>query len=506
MSTALKLETAQEYIVESPLMEHPQVRALINSVMANKIKFNELERELFKILVELFEQMLKAVLERMDDMITHSAARQGWEIKDTLPRTLDTLVGGIRYKRRYYRKLTATGEYIYSFLLDEILGIEKGKNISPRLREMAATLAAENSYRKSSGFLKEMLNVSMSHETIRQEVQAIGEHIAKWDKETGVDGTGTTEVPLLVIEVDGAGIKRQERGRPKKKREEDKNFELKTAVIYEGWQEKFPGEYKLKNPTYFVYRGEGKEFWAALERQLGRVYCLEGCGRVIVGGDGAAWIRNGAEELGAEYQYCRFHLERDMRKLFQDMPEIKESLRKTMEDNDREAFNMVIDAILVQNENQPPKEKLAEFKTLINSVWEGITDWRKRGRPVPEEARGLGVIEPNIGHTIARRFKHRGASWTPQGAINLAKVRCAVRNGNLIELMRLPGPPPAEETGTAGSKEIYNSYWFKRQADGMRKTDPADWCRGSMPGMYGPSSKEREIAKLISRLTLDWLF
>jgi len=45
MSTALKLESAQEYLAENPLMGHPQGRALINSVMANKIKFNELERE-----------------------------------------------------------------------------------------------------------------------------------------------------------------------------------------------------------------------------------------------------------------------------------------------------------------------------------------------------------------------------------------------------------------------------------------------------------------------------
>jgi len=34
--------------------------------------------------------------------------------------------------------------------------------------EMAASLAAENSYRNSARFLKEMLNVSLSHESIRQ--------------------------------------------------------------------------------------------------------------------------------------------------------------------------------------------------------------------------------------------------------------------------------------------------------------------------------------------------
>lgn len=331
MNTALKLESAQNFLVESPLMDHPQVRALINSVISTQAKFNDLEGGLFKVLKELFGQMLKLVVEQIDNMIKYSAVRQGWEIMGTHGRTLETVVGEIRYRRRYYRRLTYTGEYVYSHLLDEVLGIEKGKNLSPWLAEMSASLAAENSYRKSSGFLKDILNVRISHESIRQQVQVIGEHITQWDKKTSIDGTGEKEVPLLVIEVDGANLKRQQRGKRKKTREQDKKFELKTAVIYEGWEEKSRGKYKLKNPTYFVHGGEGKDFWAALERHLSRIYCLEGCKRIIVGGDGATWIRNGAEEIGAEYQYCRFHLERDMRKLFQDMPDIKKSLRKIIE-------------------------------------------------------------------------------------------------------------------------------------------------------------------------------
>ena len=147
-----------------------------------------------------------------------------------------------------------------------------------------------------------------------------------------------------------------------------------------------------------MHSGEGKEFWQSLERHLGRIYSLEGCQRIIVGGDGATWIRQGAEGIGAEYQYCRFHLERDMRKLFREMPEIKESLKKTMENNDLEGFNMIVDALLVQDELKQ-KEKLEDFKKLINNVWEGIIDWRERNKPKLEEARGLGVIEPNVGQS-----------------------------------------------------------------------------------------------------------
>lgn len=88
----------------------------------------------------------------------------------------------------------------------------------------------------------------------RQEVQGIGEHRAKWDDKTGIDGTGEKEVPLFVIDADGANIKRQQRGNPKKTREDGKTFEIKTAVILEGWEETTRGKYKLKNPIYYVHR------------------------------------------------------------------------------------------------------------------------------------------------------------------------------------------------------------------------------------------------------------
>ncbi|MHB9093344.1 MAG: UPF0236 family transposase-like protein [Eubacteriales bacterium] len=50
--------------------------------------------------------MLKAVLERLDDMLMYSAVRQGWEAKDKHDRIIESVVGEIFFKRRYYRRLT----------------------------------------------------------------------------------------------------------------------------------------------------------------------------------------------------------------------------------------------------------------------------------------------------------------------------------------------------------------------------------------------------------------
>jgi len=91
-----------------------------------------------------------------------------------------------------------------------------------------------------------------------------------------------------------------------------------------------------------------------------------------VGGDGAIWIRQGAELLGAEYQYSCFHLERDLRRLFGGSPEAG-AVRRTLENNDRAAFNLLLEALKKEAKDPSQRERLGVFQSLINSVWEDLT-------------------------------------------------------------------------------------------------------------------------------------
>jgi len=47
-------------------------------------------------------------------------------------------LGELIHRRRYYKKQTANGTWVYAYLLDELLGIPKGATISPRLAELIA--------------------------------------------------------------------------------------------------------------------------------------------------------------------------------------------------------------------------------------------------------------------------------------------------------------------------------------------------------------------------------
>ncbi|MEW6524309.1 MAG: UPF0236 family transposase-like protein, partial [Bacillota bacterium] len=67
------------------------------------VSFRELESFLFGKLQELFIQTMQEILEQLDAMLLVTRDPARYEVKDTRERTVDTLVGTVTYRRRYYR-------------------------------------------------------------------------------------------------------------------------------------------------------------------------------------------------------------------------------------------------------------------------------------------------------------------------------------------------------------------------------------------------------------------
>ncbi|GAW92066.1 UPF0236 family transposase-like protein, partial [Calderihabitans maritimus] len=196
----------------------------------------------------------------------------------------------------------------------------------------------------------------------------------------------------------------------------------------------------------------------------------------------------------------RFHLERDLTRLWGQDPQTKKAVKAVLKKGDKEGFNLLLQGLMAEEKEPKRKEALKAFQDLINSVWEGIKDWRERGKEAPEVARGLGVIEPNVGHTISRRFKHRCSSWSKKGALNLARVRCALRNGTLRDMTQVSGPPaPGEEA--AEKKDNYNGYWVRKEAEGLPYKEPGDWCRASISLARGNSELAQKLAEVVGQLS-----
>ena len=69
----------------------------------------------------------------------------------------------------------------------------------------------------------------------------------------------------------------------------------------------------------------------------------------------------------------------------------------------------------------------------------------------------MGAIEGNIDKILANRFKKRGMSWSPSGALNLAKVGQLIINDDWEDFW------PNEEEGILKQIEPEEEYHFPKE-------------------------------------------
>ena len=92
-------------------------------------------------------------------------------------------------------------------------------------------------------------------------------------------------------------------------REKRRHHEVKSAIAYRGWRRLAEDRYELVDKRVYAHGDDAVPFWEGAS--LARQYALDEVKLFVVGGDGANWIRRGAEEFGsAVFQLDGFHLSR----------------------------------------------------------------------------------------------------------------------------------------------------------------------------------------------------
>jgi hypothetical protein len=90
-------------------------------------------------------------------------------------------------------------------------------------------------------------------------------------------------VPYLVVQADGVSVALQ--------REEERRAEVKVAIAHEGWQQISKERYRLKEKSVHSGIMSADRFWEGFSLTLARKHHLAQIAKVIVGGDGAPWVR-----------------------------------------------------------------------------------------------------------------------------------------------------------------------------------------------------------------------
>lgn len=146
---------------------------LVERVVDGKLNFEQLEKLLWQSTLEVFRHLMAEVLERVDKELMKGRDKARYTNKEKNPRSIQTLVGSVDFKRRYYRD-EQKSDWVY--LLDEALDLEPKKTIGPGLLQLGVTWATKGpSYRDARDRLTDLFGAQVvSHEAIRQALLEVG--------------------------------------------------------------------------------------------------------------------------------------------------------------------------------------------------------------------------------------------------------------------------------------------------------------------------------------------
>ncbi len=394
-----------------------------------KLNFNDIEKEIFGIVCEAGLAAIKSMLEKLDEVLSESRDKKKYRYKFKTEKTIQTTMGDLTFSRRYYIDRYAQKGV---FLLDKVLDLNLVGRTSENLIERMIDSAVDSSYRKSAAKIEESTLSKISHQTIKNKVDYLGDLIRKIENERVakyIKGKlkGKKEVDILFEEKDGAYLRIQ--GKKHKQ-------EIKVAKVYEGWV-KDSGSYRTTGTIYFSGYEEGEIFDNIVNSGIAEIYNEDKIQYTILNGDGASWISAETENnIQKIYQLDLFHIfQKASRKIKSDESRkiIKKLLRKKRYDKVLEKLKEFI----ASEEDEKRKKELEEVYSYYNNNFDALTRYEDRKEivlPAPPdgvEYKGLGTMESSIRNVIASRMKDNGTAWSIQGANNMSKILCLKHSGDL---------------------------------------------------------------------------
>jgi len=458
--------------------------------LLEKLTINNWEREILKEGLNFSLKLAQAFLTLLDEELAKKRNPQ-WKLIGKRKRTLFTLFGPLKVERRLFKDEQGR----FRFLLDEKLGWKKGKCATSDFLTLVAQLSTGLPYRQVEEVLSLYVS-SPSHATIQKMVTSLGEERTREEKEKRErlylngelpEKRGKRSPEVLLMEADGVSISLQ--------REKEKKTEIKLVYSHEGWEKEGKGRYSLKGKKIYSGLAPSSTFWQDFSLLLDEHYSLSGVKYFVISGDGAPWVKEGAEYFSPSiYQLDRFHLKRAITKVLRGKG-AQEVYSLLISHDLQGALNHL--QKMQEEASKERKKEIEELTKYILSNSSGLSDYREK---LPRELQGnlrpLGAAEGNIDKILANRFKKRGMSWSKRGANSLAKVIALRENGELDDCISQKSR--AESIPSSITKRVK-----ERLRKEVRKSGKdIGTC---MPALYGPHSGRPwvQVLREITSLKID---
>jgi len=350
------------------------------------IEITEIVKEVKEITKEIGKEMVIKIIEEIDKAILKSKKRKKeWHKERKDNRTILTELGEISYVRTYYKSKDKEKKgRRYSYLTDEVIGVEGYQKIDNGVTARILELASEYSYEESGNIA--IPEIKISKQTVMKKVMKfLGLKIKEEEYKK-------KNKKVLFIDADEDHITLQD----------GKKKINKLVYVYEGKVEESKGKNRLMNVKYFGgVEIKSEDLWIEVSNYINKRYAEEYLEKVFIMGDGANWIKGGAEWVEkSEYIIDDFHLSKAINK--------------------------------IAGKDEVRKEKKKKAAGYIRNKWKGIETRNKY-----KEKYKLGCsAEGHVSNILASKMSSRPKAWSIKGIDSKTKLRLFMLNGGNIEKIK----------------------------------------------------------------------
>ena len=346
-------------------------------------------------------------LQEMDQAIFNNRnLRRNWVVeRKEVPRELLTEHGMVQFSRRYYRN-RHSGERRY--LMDELVGIDKGERIEAGLVSKLCETAVDNSYAKSS---KLCCKGEVSRQTVMRKTRKV-ENIKALPVEPRL---GIREIH---IQADEDHVALQD-GR--------RSTIVKMVAIHESAVKVSSKRWRLpQRHLMSSYNEPVEDFWLRVADEIEQRYGGNEELAIYVHGDGASWIRSGVKWLKNSYFVLdKFHVSRMIKRVTGNDEGYAQYIWDQMAWDDRANINLMVRACIDTEICTPSTGE--DFMQYIRNNWDGIQIWYDTNHHA-----GGSCAEGLVSHVLSSRLSSRPCGWLDDGLETISRLRVYVLNGGRI--------------------------------------------------------------------------
>lgn len=330
-------------------------------------------------------------------------------------RHLDTTLGPVVFERWRVKSGGQT-----TCLLDRLLGLPRHSRVSPAVKKRAAELASRMTYREAAQVMSEESRTPVSAQSVHGWVQSMGEQVCERELVLHSTPAPRPAPEVLVAEWDDTMVGSQEQG--------ERHFAMKLGIGYSQKKQVRPRRWKLADKVVYGGVEDPETFAGRFYTRMEDGFQLGRAKHVLVKGDGAEWICQGAAQVfpGHVFQLDRWHLLDRIAKFAGSQPRLWKRLRAWVFQGRVSALARSLRHLVgVDVRSEEARRELLHYVTRHAEAITAVDRLRPYVSPQarPLLTHGSGAMEKNIEIVIGRRFKRWGMRWTRRGAHHLLKLR-----------------------------------------------------------------------------------